>query len=346
MNKIQIVSWLLTRRCNLRCSYCAIVRDYDGKPKEYPDMKHYIKNEMSTDFVIRVLKKLKKHNPNHFNIFYGGEPLLRKDLPDIINFCNENDINYTIITNNSEEVQPMMKRLFEKTEYIVGLTSSVDPLVISDESDSDRVNKCVEGFHKLIEYRGIVKDLVAEITVDNRNVPYLYNLVDTLSNMGINSDITFIDIAKNQYYDFSNVTDTKLLVPKTKEIEELFQKIIDDKLDVHMAKVLLPKILDTLPSNLDCGLEKNVHNMSIDADGSVRLCLRIRGVKTPRIQADKCFRDSGQLTERYKGSIIIDKEKYCKGCNWTCMIMSELTDKDEENTDDLVHKQRRQKVET
>jgi len=341
MDKIQIVSWLLTRRCNLKCSYCAIVRDYDNKPKEYPDMKHYLKNEMSTDFVIKVLKKLKKHNPDHFNIFYGGEPTLRKDLPDIINFCNENDINYTIITNNSEEVQPMMKRLFEKTEYIAGLTSSVDPLVIRDDNDSDRVNKCVERFHKLIEYRGIVKDLVAEITVDNRNVPYLYNLVDTLSNMGINSDITFIDIAKNPYYDFSNVTDEELLVPRTKEIEEQIQKIIDNKLDVHMDKVLLPKILDTLPSNLDCGIEKNVHNMSIDADGTVRLCLRIRGVETPKLKADKCFTDSGYLTLLYKSYIKKDKEKYCQGCNWTCMCMSELIDSDEGSSDDLVHTQRR-----
>jgi len=96
MSKIHIVNWLLTRKCNLSCDYCAIVRNYKNKPKEYPDMDHYIKNEMSTNYIINMLSLFKNHNSDAFHIFYGGEPLLRKDLPEIINFCNNNSIHYTI----------------------------------------------------------------------------------------------------------------------------------------------------------------------------------------------------------------------------------------------------------
>ena len=85
-DKIQIISWLLTRRCNIDCWYCAIVKDYVGKPQSYPDMKHYLRQEMTTEYVIETLKKIKLHNPDAFHILYGGEPTLRKDLPDIINF--------------------------------------------------------------------------------------------------------------------------------------------------------------------------------------------------------------------------------------------------------------------
>jgi len=97
MDKIHIVNWLLTRRCNLHCDYCRIIRNYKTKPKEYPDIMYYVKNEIPTDMVLSGLEKLKKHNSQCFHIFYGGEPLLRKDLFEIINYCNNNKIYYTII---------------------------------------------------------------------------------------------------------------------------------------------------------------------------------------------------------------------------------------------------------
>ena len=89
---IRIANWLLTRRCNLRCEYCAIVQNYENKPEKYPDMRHYYVNEMKTEYVIKGLHKLHIHNPDMFHIFYGGEPLLRKDLYEIINYCNEKKI--------------------------------------------------------------------------------------------------------------------------------------------------------------------------------------------------------------------------------------------------------------
>jgi len=106
---IRIANWLLTRKCNLKCGYCAIVRDYENMPCMYPNVSYYIKNEMSTNVVLSVLDRLKQHNPNMFHIFYGGEPLLRRDLPTIINYCNDNDIEYTIISNNTKEIQPQIE---------------------------------------------------------------------------------------------------------------------------------------------------------------------------------------------------------------------------------------------
>lgn len=339
-NKIQIVSWLLTRKCNLTCSYCALVRNYKNKPASYPDMKHYHQNEMSTEYVIEVLRKLKAHNPNCFHILYGGEPLLRKDLHEIINFCNEEDIAYTIITNNSPEVQPMLEDLIIKTDRIMGITSSVDPLVIGDP-ESDRYKKCIAGFDKLLELKEFIGDVVAEITVDGPNVPHLYDLVKMLSNNGINSDITFVDIAKTPYYDFSNVTDEELLVNRTPELDEQIQKIIDEDLDVHMAKTLLPVLLNDLPAEVDCEIEKGVHNLTIDADGAVRLCLRMRGVMTPRLKAVDAFNINGKMNPFLHTVLTMDKKKYCRKCNWTCIRMSQLLSKGKDTSDELIHSDRR-----
>lgn len=343
MDKIRIVSWFLTRRCNLQCSYCAIVRNYKGKPDEYPDMKHYYKNEMKAEEIIEALKKFKLHNPDCFHIFYGGEPFMRSDLPAIINFCNSENIQYTIITNNTADVHPMIEDLLLSTDYVVGLTSSIDPLIVSDETDSDRKKKSFDGLKQLMSYKGIINDLVAEITVDNRNVKYLYQLVKTLTDFGINSDITVIDIAKNNYYDFSNVNDSNLLVGPSDEIKREFDRILDDdSLDIHMKHFLLPEILKILPSELDCNVPLHPHNMTIDADGTIRLCLRIRGTETPKhLNIKNVFYENGELHAFYKAYTKIDKSIYCRKCNWTCILMSNKINKDDD-TKDLIHLAKRE----
>jgi len=338
MNRINICNWFLTRRCNLRCSYCAIVRNYKGKPVEYPDMKHYHENEMTTEDIIRTLGILKKHNNQIFNIFYGGEPFMRLDLPEIINYCNQEDIHYTIITNNSPEVQPMIEKLLNETDYVTGLTSSIDPVIFDASAEGDIVKKSIAGLKELTKYKNDIKDIVAEITVSNDNVKYLYRLVSELSELGINSDITFIDIAKSPYYDFSNVYDKDLLVHQSGLLSAQFEKIIENKLNVHMRDILLPKIWDILPSDMDCKNCKNITNITIDADGTLRLCIRIRGVYTPNnFNINNFMSEQGELNLGLNRSLYNDSKKYCRKCNWTCQLMSSITDKDTYRTKDLVH---------
>ena len=341
MSKIRIVNWLLTRKCNLNCSYCAITKNYENKPKEYPDISHYYKNEMPLDYILNGLKKFKDHNPDCFNIFYGGESLLRPDLPDIINYCNKENIHYTIITNNSTDIQPMIEKLFEKTEYITGFTGSVDPVIFDKNASGDILDKSLAGLKALTKYKDSIKDLTAEITVSNDNVKHLHKLVSLLTEHEIVSDITFIDTAKNPYYDFSNVTDPYNLVKKTKALGFQFVNILEDNLLTHMGEDLIKKILNILPSNLDCEIEKNIHNMTIDADGSVRLCLRIAGVEINKIKLDDVFTKRGDINPYIKKYIKFDKLNFCEGCNWTCMIHSKMVDEDESQLESLLHSEKR-----
>jgi MoaA/NifB/PqqE/SkfB family radical SAM enzyme len=337
MNKIQIVNWLLTRKCNLHCDYCRIVKNYKDQPKEYPPMKHYIENEMSTEVVIEGLRRIKLHNPDCFSILYGGEPLLRPDLFKIINYCNDNNIHYTIISNNTEKVQPLMKELFSKVEYIEGFTASIDPIIYQNK-DNDIFKKSFLGFQKLKEYSSIIKDVVAEITVTNENLEYLPLLVKDLTNEGINSDITFVDIAKSPYYDFSDVTDDSILVKKSPELRMIINDLIDGDYNIHMKKTLLPKIYDTLPSELDCKLDEDFHTACIDADGSLRLCLRVRSEATPaNFNVLNFIDENGKFNEDVLSLIAYDKRTYCLKCNHSCYIMSKMISDDEDNLDNLVH---------
>lgn len=342
MDKIQIVNFLLTRRCNLKCSYCRIARDYN-RPDEYPPLSHYNSNELSPQEIINFLNKLHKHNPNVFIIFYGGEPFLYNDLPLVIDHCHKIGLFYTIITNNSDEVQPSIEKLFLKVKVIEGLTSSIDPIIFNEKVSGDIKKKSISGLNRLSSYREKVKDLVAEITVTTDTIENLPKLVRELTNRNISSSITFLDISKNNYYDFSTITNRDFLVFPTVRVRDILSSLFEDEtLDIHMRDQLLI-FPDILPSDLDCGIENDISNITIDADGSIRLCLRIRGVNTPETMSiNNIISDDGNLNPNLKGSFKIDKMNYCNKCNWTCMLHSQLSFEGKIN--DLLHIEKRSKL--
>jgi len=338
---IRIVNWLLTRRCNLNCDYCAIVKNYPTMPSEYPPMSHYIKNEMTTEQVIKGLDQFQLHNPDCFHIWYGGEPILRKDLADIINHCNENYIHYTIISNNTNEIIPLIENLFDNVDHIQGFTASVDPS-FNEKGKFDRIIKSISGFENLLKLKDRINDVVAEITVMKHNVKYLYDLVKLLTENGISSDITFVDIAKSPFYDFSNISDENLLVEQSSELSDVFDSLNDSDLDIHMKEILLPKIWEILPSELDCELEKDLHNVTVDADGTIRLCLRIRGTHAPKlVKVSNLIDSKGNISFIAEKAISKDKEVHCLGCNHTCLLMSKHINETDQGTEDLIHLDRR-----
>lgn len=67
-----MVSWNLTRRCNLRCKHC-----YLGASTEGPE-------ELSTEESLRILGEIAEVNRETVLILSGGEPLLRSDLDVLI----------------------------------------------------------------------------------------------------------------------------------------------------------------------------------------------------------------------------------------------------------------------
>jgi hypothetical protein len=150
----------------------------------------------------------------------------------------------------------------------------------------------------------------------------LYNTVKKLSENGIYSSITTLDDAKNKYYDFARVLNPDDMVQKWSGIKEQFDMIKADKtLLVHMPE-LLDVIFDMLPSNGRCGLEKKIHNVTIDADGTFRLCLRIRGVISPGLDIEYVINEDGKIQSDFKRAIEYDMARHCEGCNWTCTQMS------------------------
>ena len=76
---------------------------------------------------------------------------------------------------------------------------------------------------------------------------------------------------------------------------------------------------------MKCSINNDLHNVSIEPNGAFRLCLRVKGVATTKItEVDDIITKDGEFTPELIEAIQYDYKKYCRGCNWTCVQMTQF----------------------
>lgn len=105
----------LTWRCNARCIMCDIWQyshDNDDALKEETGIKSFFRHQMNTDEARDLITQLKQMGLRSLAIS-GGEPTLRRDLPQIIKHAVDSSVRVRINTNGAPITE---KRAFELVE--------------------------------------------------------------------------------------------------------------------------------------------------------------------------------------------------------------------------------------
>jgi sulfatase maturation enzyme AslB (radical SAM superfamily) len=86
-----VVDLIVTKRCNLNCSFCIFGR-LGAKPPNWEE------HELTPKKFERILDiELTKKSVGF--VFFGGEPLLNKDLPELVHMANKRKHLVGMITN-------------------------------------------------------------------------------------------------------------------------------------------------------------------------------------------------------------------------------------------------------
>lgn len=116
MSKNFFIQWDSTNSCNLRCKHCYHNWNED-KEKEMSNEEF----KYMADDLVKFSNKWGFSPSIHFS---GGEPLLREDLFDLLNYCNNNYITTRILTNGTLINKEVAKKL--KDSNVAGVQISID----------------------------------------------------------------------------------------------------------------------------------------------------------------------------------------------------------------------------
>ena len=122
-----VVSWNLTYRCNLACEHCYL--DAGGTPLVGSD-NFADRSELGTEECFRVIDEIAAFAPECLTILTGGEPLLRRDILEIVQRAAERGLWVVVGTNGVSITENLARRLADAGAR--GLSLSLDAL------DADR----------------------------------------------------------------------------------------------------------------------------------------------------------------------------------------------------------------
>jgi len=118
-----VISWNLTYRCNLACEHCYL--DAGAKQKVHTE-SFSDRSELSTEQCFGVIDEIVNFAPESMVILTGGEPLLRRDILEIIRYAGARDL-WVVVGTNGVKVSENLAGILRK-EGLRGLSLSLDAL--------------------------------------------------------------------------------------------------------------------------------------------------------------------------------------------------------------------------
>ncbi len=95
---IELVSMRVTNRCNFKCIHC------------FPNSESVTEDEMTTEEIMALMDELAKFKPLHITLT-GGEPFLRPDFLDLVEYANSKGMLVSLCTNGSLVDEEAIERL-------------------------------------------------------------------------------------------------------------------------------------------------------------------------------------------------------------------------------------------
>lgn len=203
--------WLLaelTYRCPLQCPYCS-------NPL---DIARY-SNELSTDDWLRVLRQAREMGAMQLGLS-GGEPLVRKDLEEIVGEARTLGYYSNLITSGVGMDEARVAGLKER---------GLDHIQISFQASDEDLNNFLGGtqsFQHKVEMARAVKSqgypMVLNIVLHRQNIEQIEDII----RMTIELKADFVELASTQYYGWSKLN-LDALLPTRDQLRRAEQIAVD-----------------------------------------------------------------------------------------------------------------------
>ncbi len=263
--------WLLaelTYRCPLQCPYCS-----------NPVAIAKYKNELSTGDWCRAMQQAREMGATQLG-FSGGEPLVRKDLEELIKEARRLGYYSNLITSGVG----MDEKRVEKFKQ-----AGLDHIQISFQASNEELNNYLGGsktFQHKLEMARIVKQyeypMVLNIVLHRKNVDQIRDILD----MTVELNADYVELASTQYYGWSRINIDQLLPTRTQLARaETVAKEYQEKMRKKMKIIyVIPDYFENRPKKCMNGWG-NIF-LTIAPDGTALPCHaagQLPGLTFPRV---------------------------------------------------------------
>jgi len=285
-----IIAFLdITHKCNLRCKYCFF----------YPESKHH--EEPSLSELKRIIDRIEKAGVRLLTL-QGGEPFVRKDILDIIEYAYNKGLIICINTNatllNKETLNKLRKISNSKIYFQINLSGTKKNYEFL--MGKDTFDKTIENIKLAIKMGFRVEIIYINLRINRLDLPRVYMLcnkwgAETVLIFGGPVRVGFAEIYLKNFY------------PRLTELiwAFFFKKIVNFFRKIH--------ILSTNVEFANCQYPICTF-IHIDTEGNAHFCPGLRGAMPLGNILEKDLLEIWH-SEEYKK--LVDRERIgepCKSC--------------------------------
>jgi MoaA/NifB/PqqE/SkfB family radical SAM enzyme len=295
-----IFHFLTTLRCNCDCETCLWKDNTKKDELTLEEIKHIYSEAKEAGFVVTIL--------------WGGEPLIRKDITDIIKFVKR-ELKFTIvgIVTNGWFLPEKIKEIGEDLDFI--LISLDSPRA----QEHDQIRGLTGLYDKIMHSINIIKanypliSLQFSFSISKYNINRIEEMIKLSDKIGI--PVAFNIINTIRHYSHGDVDEKGELSASDEDISKTFERILDAK--ANGSKILNSEMY--LNHFIEGKKQYACHTrkvfMFVNYNGDVENCL----------QLDKPIANLRQISVNELVSLpefvqFIKKSEKCYSCNSPTMI--------------------------
>ncbi len=277
--------WDVTSRCNLRCAHCAVSDVYHR-----PQATVW---EVSYEEGLVILERLRQAGYQHL-MFLGGEPLLRRDIVDLVATARRMGFSQLVLVTNGTCLTPQLADGL--------LDAGLDELVVSLDGATAQINdrvrgqgsyaRAMEGLETLRRQRptGSHLRIVVQLTLSRLNLHEATMMVDLAGQMGLDCfSLNELRLAGNARRHADCLLPTLVEALDVREaVLQAAARYPDLGLRIFGRLMAVEYLNERFDSDLPllgpgCSLVNGYRTLYVDATGSVSACSAIHVNEVPDV---------------------------------------------------------------
>lgn len=162
------ICWQITKTCQLKCSHCIANSNYQDKNRK----------ELETQEIIKILDKLWDWGVRRID-FSGGDPLLKKDILKILDYCYKKGFKL-VITTNGLIYSKKISKLLKKVHCLIQISIDGDRKIHDKIRGAGHFEETVNNLKKFQLDGNPIRINFTISKINYKKIDYIYNLAKKL----------------------------------------------------------------------------------------------------------------------------------------------------------------------